>query len=390
MSGVRGRLRWPSVLAAVCVVVLLIGGLFVAGGGSLTTQSRSAPPSTTHPASSDTFPALPSEVVTSVPPAGLTDSSGMSTYSFAVIGDIPYGHEQMVSLPGWIDQINAAQPALTFHVGDIKNGSTRCDDEYYSTIRTQFDGFIGPLIYTPGDNEWAECHLPANGGYDPLERLARVRSVYFPHPGTTMGQHPIGVESQAGAGFPENAMLRRGGVDFAVIHLVGANDDLQPWTGLGYDSATRKQVLEEQARMANAISLVKSTFARARKSQDRAVVIVQHVDMFSPSFTPKRATIDSPFTPLVQTFIDEASTFHGPVYLINGDTHHYNSDQPLAAGSRWLDIYGVTGSAENVQRVTVDGSSSSKGWLQVTVNPPGAAATLTWQRIPYTGDAAPP
>ncbi len=30
----------------------------------------------------------------------------------AVIGDIPYGADQLAAFPGWIDQINAAKPDL--------------------------------------------------------------------------------------------------------------------------------------------------------------------------------------------------------------------------------------------------------------------------------------
>ena len=49
--------------------------------------------------------------------------------TFAVIGDVPYGATQVAQFPGWIDQINAdPDVSLAFHVGDIKNGSTRCDD----------------------------------------------------------------------------------------------------------------------------------------------------------------------------------------------------------------------------------------------------------------------
>ena len=59
---------------------------------------------------------------------------------------------------------------------------------------------------------------------------------------------------------------------------------------------------------------------------------------------------------------------------------------PLAAGSRWLDFYGVQGSADNLTRVTVDGSSNNTDFLEVTVNRPGAEHVLSWQRVPYTPD----
>lgn len=171
-------------------------------------------------------------------------------YSFAVIGDVPYGDAQVQAFPGWIQQINAADVEMTFHVGDIKNGSTRCDDAYYAMIRKDFDSFTHPLIYTPGDNEWTDCHRVNNGAYNPLERLAYDRQVFFDRPGMTLGQHPTRVESQAYRGFPENVTLRRQRVRFTAIHVVGSNDDLLPWTGLGKTQPTSEQIAEQEARMA--------------------------------------------------------------------------------------------------------------------------------------------
>jgi hypothetical protein len=327
-------------------------------------------------------------VLTLMPVAQAADSApGQAKdghYSFAVIGDVPYGDAQIAAFPSWIDQINAAQPALTFHVGDIKNGSSRCDDAYYTLIRSDFDRFVNPLVYTPGDNEWTDCHRANNGAYNPLERLAHDRSVFFDNPGTTLGQNSTHIDSQVAAGFPENVQLRRNGVDFAMVHVVGSNDGRQPWTGLGRTVATAEQLAEEQARMTNAISVVRDTFAQARQRQDRAVMVLLQADMFDPTYTPNFATDISAFQPLVQALVDESSAFGGPVYLVNGDSHTYNSDFPLATGSTWLTTYGVTGSADNLERITVDGSNNNKDWLKVTVNRPGADRALSWERIPYT------
>jgi hypothetical protein len=304
-------------------------------------------------------------------------------YTFAVIGDVPYGADQVAKFPSWIDQINAdPEVALTFHVGDIKNGSTRCDDAYYRMIRSQFDRFAIPLVYTPGDNEWTDCHRTNNGGYQPLERLAFDRSVFFDQPGTTLGA-PEKV-SVPDAAYPENVALRRAGVDFAVLHVVGSNNDLQPWTGVGNTVATPAQVDEESARMTSSIALLRKTFADARQRQDRAVVVLQQADMFDPTYTPAPSDI-SAFRPLVQALVEETNSFAGDVYLVNGDSHIYNSDRPLAPGSVWLQRYGVTGSAAGLERITVDGSDNNKDWLKVTVNRPGAASSLSWTRIAYAG-----
>ncbi|WP_265447507.1 metallophosphoesterase [Flexivirga meconopsidis] len=304
-------------------------------------------------------------------------------YSFAVIGDVPYGADQIAAFPGWIDQINAANPAFTVHVGDIKNGSTRCDNPYYGMIKDDFNRFRNPLIYTPGDNEWTDCHRANNGGYNPLERLSYDRSVFFAQPGTSLGQRPTKLDADTANGFPENVTLRRQGVDLAVVHVVGSNNDLQPWTGIGNTTATPEQVAEQQARMTSSINTVKSAFASAKQKNDRAVAVFLQADMFDPTYTPTWDDI-SAFKPLVQTLVDQSQAFDGKVYLINGDSHIFNSDKPLAAGSPWLTTYGVSGSADNLERRTVDGSSNNKDWLKVTVGRPGAAEPLSFERVPYT------
>ena len=302
-------------------------------------------------------------------------------YSFAVIGDVPYGAAQVAAFPGWVDQINAANPELTIHVGDIKNGSSVCADDYYRMIRAQFDRFENPLIYTPGDNEWTDCHRPNNGAYNPLERLAFDRSVFFDNPGMSLGEKPTKVDSQATAGFPENVQLRRQGVQFAVIHIVGSNNSLAPWTG--HTAPTAEQVAEETARTANAIDVVRAAFADARKRNDRAVAIFLQADMFDPTYTPTWNDI-SAFKPLIQVLVDESSRFAGQVYLFDGDSHVYNADRPLATGSHWLTTYGIAGAADNLQRITVDGSNNNHDWLRVTINRPGAANVLSWEQVPYT------
>lgn len=98
-------------------------------------------------------------------------------------GGIPYGDAQIARFPKVVDPINA-DPAvqLVDHLGDIKSGILavqRCllrDDQ--DPVRPVTD----PLVYTPGDNEWTDCHRPDNGSYNPHERLAAVRKVSFPGP----------------------------------------------------------------------------------------------------------------------------------------------------------------------------------------------------------------
>ena len=108
--------------------------------------------------------------------------------TLAVIGDIPYGAGQIAAFPAEIDQIDA-DPAVrrVIHLGDIKDGASRCDDSYFSARLADFESFDDPLVYTPGDNEWTDCHRASNGAYVPTERLARLRELFFAKPGRTLG-----------------------------------------------------------------------------------------------------------------------------------------------------------------------------------------------------------
>ncbi|MEO3937801.1 hypothetical protein V3N99_13735 [Dermatophilaceae bacterium Soc4.6] len=308
--------------------------------------------------------------------------------TFAVIGDLPYSTTDLASLPGWIDDINAADPQFTLHLGDIKSGSTRCDTAYFQAIRQQFDAFTGPLVYTPGDNEWTDCHRTAAGAYNPIERLATIRKIFFDQPGVTLGQHPIAVNSQANRGLPENVSFARDDISFAALHVVGSNNDLLPWDGIGHTATTYLQRQEQKRRMSATIDEMNATFANATARSNRAVVLFMQADMFDPTYTPTPADI-SAFTPLVRNLVKAAHAFPGETYLLNGDSHAYNSDHPLAAGSVWLDRYQVKGSADTLQRITLDGSSSANlDYLKATVNPEGAEHVLGFERVPYSTPAS--
>jgi hypothetical protein len=306
-------------------------------------------------------------------------------YTFAVIGDVPYGEVQLAAFPSWIAQINADPDVRSVvHLGDIKNGSSLCSDAYFATIRADFDTFEDPLVYTPGDNEWTDCHRVNNGAYDPLERLAKVRELFFDRPGRSLGQRPMRVHSQARQGFAENVIYRRRDVTFLAANVTGSNNGLQPWSGLGNTEATPEQVAAVQARTEADIRLLHRAFRQAREAHDRGVVVMQQADMFDPTYTPTPADIGA-FTPWVQALVEESSRFRGPVYLLDGDSHVYNTDRPLASGSGWLSTYGIDGTADNLTRVTVDGSANNVDWLRVRINPRGSADLLSWERVPYSG-----
>lgn len=299
-------------------------------------------------------------------------------YTFAIIADYPYDATQLQNFPAVARQINAdSDVQFTAHLGDIKDDGD-CSKAYYERIRTEFDRFTQPFVYTPGDNEWADCYRPANGSYNPLERLKVLRQVFFAHPGRTLGAEPMTVVSQDDLGYPENVRFTRAKVSFGAFHAVGPRNGLFVWTG--ETAPTPKERAEFTSRTAAAVRLIKDTFSSARDEDARAVVLFTQADMFSP----ERSDADEiAYRPIVQALAAQAADFDGPVYLFDGDTHEYRTDQPLKAGEKWLRLYDVAGPVDNLTRVTLDGDENATNYLRVTIRP-YFSRVLSWDRIEFT------
>ena len=115
--------------------------------------------------------------------AGRQDRAG-EAITFALLGDTPYGDAQRAAFPALVDAINADRGVrFVLHAGDVKNGSSTCDDARFADLRRLYDTFDDPFVLTPGDNEWTDCHRTAAGGYLPTERLEAVRRIFFPRRG---------------------------------------------------------------------------------------------------------------------------------------------------------------------------------------------------------------
>lgn len=128
-------------------------------------------------------------------------------FQFGLIGDMPYTHIQEQQYQRVLAALNIADLAFVVHVGDTQNdprgyypnpsvGLLPCTDENYKTIFNSFQSIRHPVILTPGDNDWADCHLVREPKIDPLERLAKVRAMFYPD-GRSLGQRTIPVESQS-------------------------------------------------------------------------------------------------------------------------------------------------------------------------------------------------
>ena len=244
-------------------------------------------------------------------------------FDFVALGDTPYflpaDYGRFEALIG---AVNRQQPRFSVHVGDIKSSSTLCTEEMYQKVFAEFQLFEQPLIYTPGDNEWTDCGREQAGRYDPEERLAVVRRMFFPD-NNSFGKTKLPLTSQAlnpaFAAYVENNRWATGNVAFATVHLVGSNNNFLPNDAKGQN---REFYDRQQANLA----WLEEVFAEATTQHRLGVVLFTQADMFSPG---KNARDADGFTEIIAALSKHTVAFGRPVLLVNGDSHRLIVDKPL-------------------------------------------------------------
>jgi hypothetical protein len=362
--------------------------------------------------------------------------------TLAIYGDSPYGRTayapggqsgdtaELQKTPAFIDTINA-DPSVgeVVHVGDIHSGKDFCTEGYDQQIATLWRSFAKPLVYTPGDNEWSDCHKatsvssPGEGGGfyssgtikyigtsglttdpsqcvdyqcgNPLANLDKVRSLFFAQPGQTLGSGTLPVISQASAydlahpsdaQYVENVMWAQNDIVFVTINVPGgSNNDADPWYKT--PAASQAQLDEASHRTQADIRWLDAAFALAHDEHAKGVVITTQADMWD--LDGKAPSHLTNYEPIISEIAAKTTDFGRPVLMFNGDSHLYRSDNPLSAdapcagetdpgtgqsvcahdpnNSAWSEhpYYDVA----NFHRVVVHGSTLPLEWLKLTVDP---------------------
>jgi hypothetical protein len=361
--------------------------------------------------------------------------------TLAVYGDAPYGltptdTTETLQTPAFIDAINRDPKVdLVLHVGDIHSGKQFCTAEYDQTIADLWTAYKNPVIYTPGDNEWTDCHKSGEGGHvhvnglpvdyadgDPLANLALVRSLFFPRAGYSLGGRKKQVLSQAlnydpkhpeDAEYVENVMWEQSKVLFVAINLPGgSNNDADNWFGA---ARTQAQTDEIARRTAADLRWLDAAFKQATSDGAEAVLIMLQADMWDLDGKALALGHLSNYETIIASIASQTLAFKNPVLLFNGDSHHYRSDNPLRQGQpcefekagfgtdtvdcnsiptpidntytqdAWNNHPNYT--VPNFHRIVVHGSTDPLEWLKVTITPgvnapagPNAFGPFTWER----------
>jgi len=275
-------------------------------------------------------------------------------FRFAVMGDTPYNAREERAFVAMIARLDREPIAFAIHVGDIKaGGNAPCADEVFLRRKADFERSAHPIVLTPGDNDWTDCRRASNGAMDPIERLARLREIFFAG-AFALGREKLATRAQTQciappipgcgcAAHPENRSWVRSGVVFATVNVPGSNDNV------GYDAANdaearcrgeaNREWLEEAARL-------------AQQPDARGLVVALQADPW--------AAKTSVYAPLLAHVAAIARRLGKPVLFVHGDTHAYRLDNPFrdAAGAP----------IDNLTRLETYGSPFV-GWVEVTVDP---------------------
>jgi len=276
-------------------------------------------------------------------------------FSFVALGDTTYTiPEDNPVYEKLIAAINDAKPAFSIHVGDTK-GWGDCGRAFQESQRAFFDSYAAPVVYAPGNNEWADCWKANRGSADPVEILKLMREIFWSKP-ESLGQVRMPLVRQADADpafaeFAENARWRHGGATFATLNMIGTYNNLE----LRVESSWKEAVRREQANLA----WVKATFAAARADGDRAVVLAFHTNPFDE----KLRYANGPFEPVLQAILAESDAFDGQVLIVQGHYHEFTIDRPVSE----LDVDTPGVSHANLTRLQVYGWPDMKA-VRVSVD----------------------
>jgi hypothetical protein len=275
-------------------------------------------------------------------------------FEFAAIGDQQYGPAGERRWPALQAAINTSGVPFTVHVGDIKSGTTRCDNAMFANRLEAFNNFEMPMMLTPGDNEWTDCYRENNGSFDSLERLDYFRATFY-RDNQSLGKRKMAIsrqsEDQRYAKYRENQMWSMGDVLFVMVHMVGSNNNL------GRNEANDREYRERTDANFN---WIKTGFAVARDNSFAGVVLMAQAN---PGWngTPVRVSqLESGMQESFFVIEDETIVYDRPVLMIMGDSHIFRIDKPILGARSGEPI-------ENFTRLEVPGSNLAH-WVRVRVD----------------------
>ena len=233
---------------------------------------------------------------------GVVSVAFAAPFSFLVMGDVPYGEQELALLVRQVDELPRASEFVV-HLGDIKDAKMPCDEAVYARVAGVLRRSAQPVFIIPGDNEWNDCDKPKQAWRLWTKHFLKLDERW---------KHTFTVARQKDR--PSNFAFTHESTLFIGITMVGgAVHDKSEWKAFLQDGAewTEERLEKEGEKVRCAV-----VFAHAFPTE-------KHHGVFAERF------------PVA------ARKFGKPVLYLQGDGHVWLRDQPFE-------------NARNVTRVQVD------------------------------------
>jgi len=321
------------------------------------------------------------------------NKSANANLPFALIGDMPYNATQEKEFANLIKVLNKEDLAFVVHDGDFwfdgiawkdtTKGLPPCAEDTFADRFKLTQSINHPFIITPGDNDWTDCYRAKDHAYDPLDRLAKLREMFFKGE-QSLGKRtmPLIRQSQESkyAKFRENVRWVYGDVMFITLHMVGSNNN---------KGRTPEMDAEFEERNSANLAWMDEAFKLATQNGNKAIMIITQANPhFETTWTekmlkrylldglkikPPETKIETGFDDFIADLEKQTVAFGKPVVFVHGDTHTFRIDKPLLdpASGRMI---------ENFTRVETYGFPDTH-WLQVNIDPQDHNIFVFRQRI---------
>ena len=278
-------------------------------------------------------------------------------FSFAVIGEAPFSLQEEPQVAAVLRSIGSSDADFVIDVGDIKSPIEPCSDTLFENRKILFDESVKPLILLPGNNDWVACAGAKAGGYDPVERLSRLRDLFFSD-NLSLGQVRMHVTRESDMPqfreYSANVRWQYGKVLFVGLNLPGVNNDFR--FGGGRNGEFEDRLIANRVWLQRAFR-----YAEMHKLRGLVIAIQADPEFNRPLHPPDhRLSHRDGFYEFKIQLRDLASRYHGHVLLLHGGIRAIRGDEPLKdASGRPM---------SNVTRVSTFGAPYASDWIRVDVD----------------------
>lgn len=266
-------------------------------------------------------------------------------FSFAVIANaFRYGPDERALR----QTLNAPRAdSLAFIVANgVKSGSEPCSDELYLQRKALYDKFEHGVILTLAAEDWAECRR-SNGESAAIERLQRVREIFFTEP-VQIADGSVSVVRQSTTekfrSYSENMRWQLGPVWFATLNLPTNNNHY-------LSAAGRNNEFED--RLVATQDWLQRLFTLAKASEARGIVLFTEANPLArPSPTSSVEQARDGFLEIRRQLLKLSEGFTGKVLIVH-------NGKP----SRWARLHKLSwrGNLGEIGMLT--------GWARISVHP---------------------